>query len=121
MTENRRRFSRILFQSEAVLGAPEGEIPVNVVDISLKGALVRPAAGAYVDVGTRCSLRVALSETEATIRMEATVVHRQGEHLGLACREIDLDSMTHLRRLVELNLADEQTLNRELNALAGLD
>jgi len=38
--------------------------------------------------------------------------------LGLSCREIDLDSITHLRRLVALNLGDEALLDRELGLLA---
>jgi hypothetical protein len=117
MTANRRRFSRILFQVEATLETPGGSIPVRIADLSLRGALVRPDPPAYVGVGTACSLRFALDDPEAVIRMEATVVHHEGEHFGLACREIDLDSMTHLRRLVELNLGDMPLLNRELNAL----
>ena len=32
---------------------------------------------------------------------------------------IDLDSITHLRRLVELNLGDEKLLERELSHLAA--
>ena len=50
--------------------------------------------------------------------MEATVVHHQGQDYGLACREIDLDSVTHLRRLVALNLGDAALLERELTLLA---
>ncbi len=121
MTTNRRRFSRILFQSEALLRTPRGEIEVNVVDISLKGALIKPTLSAYAEVGTSCTLVLVLGELDATIRMETTVVHHQGDHFGLACREIDLDSMTHLRRLVELNLGDTPILNRELSALAPPD
>ncbi|MGE5385546.1 MAG: PilZ domain-containing protein [Betaproteobacteria bacterium] len=119
MTANRRRFSRILFQSEALLRTSEAEFGVNVVDISLKGALVKPKGAAYAGVGTNCTLLLVLGDPEASIRMETTVVHHQGENLGLACREIDLDSMTHLRRLVELNLGDAPILNRELSALAA--
>ena len=41
MTENRRQFSRISFQTEARLSLPSGESGVEVLDLSLKGALVR--------------------------------------------------------------------------------
>lgn len=121
MTSNRRQFSRILFHSEAELFTPTGEFSVNVVDISLKGALIRPDSSDYFGVGTHCTLKLHLAEGGVLIRMEATVVHHEGHYLGLACREIDLDSMTHLRRLVELNLGDESLLNRELSALAAQD
>lgn len=121
MTTNRRQFSRILFQTDAKLLTANGEISVNVVDISLKGALIRPDSADYVQIGTNCTLKLHLAEGDACIAMEATVVHHQGNHLGLACRKIDVDSMTHLRRLVELNLGDESILQRELNALATQD
>lgn len=120
MTENRRQFSRVLFYSEAILCLPGVEIPVCVLDISIKGALICPVPAAYADVGTTCVLKLYLGGgDDALIRMEATVVHHQGVNFGLACREIDLDSMTHLRRLIELNLGDEAALNRELNALVS--
>ena len=38
-------------------------------------------------------------------------------HLGLFCHHIDIDSITHLRRLIELNLGDETLLQRELAEL----
>jgi len=43
------------------------------------------------------------------------------EHNLTALRQhIDLDSISHLRRLVELNLGDEALLERELAALGGV-
>jgi hypothetical protein len=41
-------------------------------------------------------------------------------YYGLACREIDLDSVTHLRRLVALNLGDETLAEREFAQLTQL-
>lgn len=120
MTANRRQFSRILFQSEAVLSVDgAADIQVSVVDISLKGALVEPMPAVYTEVGSAGTLTLQLSDAEALISMDVTVAHHQGPYLGLACRRIDLDSMTHLRRLIELNLGDEATLNRELSALTA--
>ena len=49
--------------------------------------------------------------------MWATISHIDGRHLGLCCTSIDLDSITHLRRLVELNAGDPAILERELTAL----
>ncbi len=37
--------------------------------------------------------------------------------LGLRCEDIDVDSITCLRRLVELNLGEPELLERELSAL----
>jgi hypothetical protein len=43
--------------------------------------------------------------------------HTRGQNAGLLCLDIDIDSVTHLRRLVELNLGDSDLLERELSAL----
>lgn len=118
-TGNRRHFSRVLFQTSARIWLEEVPIPAHVIDISLRGALVRLGAPAHPLPGTPCVLELALGEGEAAIRMTAEVAHGETNNLGLICREIDLDSMTHLRRLVELNLGDETLLDRELGALCG--
>lgn len=118
MPENRRQFSRIRFHTEGRLYMPDGEFPADVVDLSLRGALIHLPSQAYATVGSQCTLKIRLDELGTMIRMEATIVHREGGYFGLYCREIDLDSVTHLRRLVELNLGDEGILNREIGFLA---
>lgn len=117
MTSNRRQFTRIPFNTAASLFLANGEHPVEVVDLSLKGALIRPQDDLYVTVGSNGILKIRLEGVAFTIRMEVAVVHHQGSCYGLACREIDLDSITHLRRLVALNLGDEALLEREIRTL----
>lgn len=118
MAVNRRQFSRIRFHTEGRLYLPDAEYAADVVDLSLRGALVHLPPEAYAPVGSPCTLKIRLDELGTLIRMETTVVHRQGGYFGLFCQEIDLDSVTHLRRLVELNLGDEALLHRELSLLA---
>lgn len=119
MTTNRRKFSRIPFNSEARLFLPDGECFVEVLDLSLKGALIRLKDAMFVMVGTNGTLKILLDNVGTSIRMEVTVVHHLANSYGLACREIDLDSVTHLRRLVELNLGDEAMAEREFSLLAN--
>jgi hypothetical protein len=117
MTQNRRQFTRIPFQTDARVFLPNGEFVVEVIDLSLKGALIRPRDELFVTVGSNCVLEIQLADAASSIRMESTIVHHQGNYYGLACREIDLDSVTHLRRLVALNLGDEALLEREISLL----
>lgn len=120
MTENRRHFSRIRFQAAASLSFASGEVvPVEVADLSLKGALVRPLADPYIQVGSSGQLAIRLDDDASRIDMAVTVVHHQGALYGLACTEIDLDSVTHLRRLVALNAGDDALAEREVMLLAG--
>lgn len=118
MTANRRRFSRVAFASEGLLFLPDGEYPVEVVDLSLKGALIRPTTPLFARIGSPCTLKIRLDQAGTSIRMETTVVHRDADLVGLACREIDVDSVTHLRRLLALNLGDEALAERELSRLS---
>lgn len=117
METNRRQFSRIHFNTEGKLFFSGGEGPVEIVDLSLKGALIQLKTAARLQPGQRCTLRLGLATSGEGIRMEAQVAHVEGASIGLRCVEIDLDSITHLRRLVELNLGDESLLHRELESL----
>lgn len=116
--EDRRHFSRILFDTPARLLIGGDALPVHVHDLSLKGAMIRFASQPGWANGTSCTLELILNEGETLIRMDMEVAYRQQDCIGLVCREIDLDSMIHLRRLVELNLGDETLLDRDLAALS---
>jgi hypothetical protein len=60
---------------------------------------------------------VFLNGTEAGIVMAVVLRHVEDQHLGFQVQYIDMDSATHLRRLVELNLGDSTLLERELGNL----
>ena len=62
-----------------------------------------------------------LSKDGEHITMEGKVVHKEDQFIGLECQHIDLDSMTNLRRLVELNTGDENLLGRELSEVLKID
>ncbi len=117
MTDERRHYSRIAFHSTAQLVFADTRCEVIVLDLSLKGALVQIASDTQIAPNTPCSLHVTLSEMNDQITMQAQVAHREGQKIGLLCQSIDLDSVTHLRRLVELNLGNPALLERELSGL----
>lgn len=116
MSTEQRHFSRIRFRGEASLLIGADEFPCTVCDLSLKGALVTAHLPTPPAKGERCLLELRL-DGDATVRMEGDVAHAEADHIGLVCRDIDLDSITHLRRLIELNLGDAELLNREFSAL----
>jgi len=117
VSNERRHYSRIAFHSPGHLILADRNVEVVVADLSLKGALVRLPTHTSLQSGTPCTLRVRLDAAGDHIRMEMNVTHVHGSYAGLVCQSIDLDSVTHLRRLVELNLGDEKLLERELSAL----
>ena len=117
MTQNRRTFSRINFHTEARIYVQGQEFSVEVLDISLKGALFRTEKLHDIAAGTDAVLQLRLDEMGTLIRMEGPITHGKKGDFGMFCRVIDIDSITHLRRLVELNLGDESLLERELSHL----
>ena len=119
--EQRRRFSRVIFDAAAQLALPGGEISCTVRDLSLKGALISVDAAAVPPIGSTATLTLALAGAAAAICMHGEVTHIEGATLGIRCRSIDLDSVSHLRRLVELNVGDEAVLQRELSALVAAE
>lgn len=119
--QDRRHFHRIPFATRAILEDARGAHEVALLDLSLRGALIAlPKDVPAPAEGQRGSLAVPLS-TEARIVMEVSVARLRGDQVGLHCEHIDLESVQHLRRLVELNLGDEALLQRELSALLDPD
>ena len=115
--DERRRFSRITFHRPAELDALAERVSCELLDVSLKGALVEVPGSFRGAVGQRCTLTIRLDAGDAVIRMDGQITHRQAGQVGIRCTGIDLESIAHLRRIVELNLGDEELLHRELSAL----
>ncbi|MDH5356067.1 MAG: PilZ domain-containing protein [Gammaproteobacteria bacterium] len=120
-TEDKRRFSRIPFQSKIRLSNEKGEWFSQLLDISLKGALIKLPDNWNGAAGDQLEVEITLDASEITISMSASVAHIENDHIGLSCNHIDIDSISHLRRLVELNIGDPEVLQRELFELISHD
>ncbi len=118
MSDNdKRRFTRIPFDAEAVLHYNTKAWPTDLVDVSLKGVLVVAPEGFAARTGEPVGVDLVLNE-EITISTSCTLVHRSPDRLGLRIDRIDMESIMHLRRLLELNLGDPELLERELSGLS---
>jgi hypothetical protein len=115
--DNRRRFSRIQFHRSAELVLGTERIAVDVIDVSLNGALLEVARDFAGRRGQPCALNIRLEPSDAWIRIIGEMAHVEPGRVGVRREEIDLESMAHLRRLVELNLGDPALLDREFDAL----
>ena len=116
--ENRRQFTRILFSIKAEIEIEKHTYPVSIHDISLNGALVTAIDSEQSLKGKLGTLHFLLSDKESEVSMNIIVVHEEENETGLQCNAIDIDSVTHLRRLVELNLGNSEQLNKELSQLS---
>ncbi|MCV2356962.1 PilZ domain-containing protein [Paucibacter sp. B2R-40] len=113
----RRHFARVAFDVEAELITTQEHLKAQVLDLSLKGALLNLPGAAELALNLPCLLKVRLNDQETVIAMAGELAHVEGEHAGFLCRSIDIESITHLRRLIEMNLGDASLVERELAAL----
>ena len=116
-----RRFTRIPFQVPAQLevrGAAKR--PCALVNVSLKGALVELPEGPAPAAGSTCAVTIDLDPgSGARIRMDGDIAHQSGLKVGIRCDELDLESVQHLRRILEFNVGDEAIVLRELGELVS--
>lgn len=119
MTEqpsDRRRFRRIAFDAKTALRQNGQEWQVQLVDLSLKGLLVKRPSPWLGNATEPFDVDMHL-DAETDVQMRVRLTHEDPSQLGFVCEHIDLDSISHLRRLIELNVGDQEELERELGAL----
>jgi hypothetical protein len=121
IANDKRHFSRILFNTPAKLTSAGKTFESSVIDLSLHGALVTIPIDWQGKTGDRVELDIVLQAGGAKIHMQTTVAHQENNHLGLQTEHIDLDSISHLRRLIELNVGNADILNRELGELVHVN
>jgi len=113
-----RQFHRIFYNTQATLSHESTQWTCELIDISLHGCLLRfQDAWESQDLEALYTLTLQLSESTA-ITMSLSISHLVANEVGFKCEHIDLDSISTLRRLVELNLGDSTLLERDLIALS---
>jgi len=119
MENNLRKFGRIHFDCFVKFEFDDSRLDCELIDISLKGALIHNCTGATPSDLSECKLILYLTEDhEIKIEMEGVVAHKHSNRIGIMCKHIDIDSMTHLKRLVEVNIGQPELLDRELSMLS---
>lgn len=116
--DEKRHFHRILYNAEATLTSQGHSYPCKIIDISLKGCLLELDQCQETQSIDASTLTLTLSD-EIKICMELAKTHVHDHLAGFKCVNIDIDSISNLRRLVELNLGNSEILERELVNLSG--
>ena len=114
--DERRHYTRIEFASKATIAQAGHEVSVNLLDISLNGVLIETPTDYAIDTNQPVAICITLTG-EIAITMQTHLAHSSNEVLGFRCDSIDMDSMTHLRRLIELNMSDPNASERVLDEL----
>ncbi|CZF77947.1 PilZ domain-containing protein [Grimontia marina] len=117
----RRKFSRVVYRTPATLQQKDRSWEPKLLDLSLKGALLTTPAG-WGETGKADDyvLSFCLNESDITLDMELKLIQENDECLHFEIVHIDIDSASHLKRLVELNVGNDDLLHRELAQLTDL-
>jgi len=120
----RRRFSRVIFSGSCSLSEEiAGEIEISetvLIDISLNGALVHRPDNWHDEPGAMINLNLALEGSEILLEISGIVCHQAEGLLGIKFLTLSLESISHLKRLIELNIGDEELIHREMSQLINL-
>lgn len=114
--DERRRFQRIDFDAPTELRQGKRRWQVKLLDISLKGLLVERPQPWDADLTQDFDAVIHL-DPQNKVKMQVELRHEEPDRLGFICLYIDIDSISHLHRLVELNVADSTEMMRELRQL----
>lgn len=119
MTTEQRHFTRIPFNASVIVinSRTDEKTMAELLDISFKGVLISKPKDWQGVKGDTYSVHLELAGDEVQLNLEVVEVHSEKDHIGFKTEHMDLDTATHLRRIVELNLGAESLLERELAEL----
>jgi len=115
----RRLFTRIPFDADYRLHNPNSDNHWRglVIDLSLRGALIQCPEGLTPQIGEEYVLELILGSDEMKVVMLVSVAHCENSHIGFHCHHIDLESLSHLRKILEFNLGKPEMVEREISEM----
>ena len=111
---NHRHFRRIPFEAEVTLKAGEKICTGQLFDVALKGAMVGTKTPLPFNLGAKCSLCIVLPDTPISLNFQAELVHKEELCYGFKFISESLETLTHLRKMIELNTGDTEATRSEL-------
>ena len=110
---DQRRFTRIDSDLTAQVEFSDNSYWGRVLDLSLKGVLVNLPENS-LPLEAICEIKIPLHSNGVVMSFHSTLVHRKENNFGFRFENGDLQSVVHLRRLLELNVDDPQKIRKEL-------
>lgn len=110
-----RIYRRIPFHTEAELNLNEGSFQCELMDLALQGALFKSEQELPLKIGQQCSVTISLPATDLCMEFTGELIHHRGNFYGFIFVSEDVVTMSHLRRLLELNIGDGDQIDREFH------
>ena len=113
--DNKRYFKRINFHVDVAASIDKTLYKGELFDISLKGALIKMDRKIKLSLRKTGTVILKLPNSDIILEFEAKIVHKKDDFVGFRFEGADVDSITHLRRLLVLNTGDEEGIDREIS------
>ncbi len=119
--EEKRHYKRVRFIEDVEITHANKIYPGVVADISIKGILIRLDKMPAEDViEQNWRIRLPLSgNVQIIVNAKPSHCDIKSRAVGFEFIKIDVDSMAHLRRLLELNTGDAATVERQLGQMVA--
>ena len=114
----RRKFTRVecnmnvLVQIDNVMF-----LEANILNISLKGAFFKFADYCVFKKGDKWDLKFKLPNFDFNLQFEIEVTHSHNHLVGVKFVHMDIETMQHLRSLIEGRISNPEEIERELELL----
>ncbi|MEZ8722527.1 PilZ domain-containing protein [Vibrio pomeroyi] len=116
----RRQFSRVIYQVPTEISQGQVNVSGSVQDLSLHGLLIQCEEWQQLSHDVPVHVSFTLTNSDINIQLEATIVSTINTSMRLRIEHLDIDSISYLKRLVELNVGDDELLYREIEHLTDL-
>ncbi len=114
MQDDPRLSSRFPCRAKAVLICLPHLYEVTLIDVSVHGVLVGPKGNVEIGVGDHARLRVLTERGNHAFEIEARVVHRSEQGVGLEIHSVDHHARSSLCRLIEASPGALDVASRSL-------
>ncbi|EGQ8241310.1 PilZ domain-containing protein [Vibrio parahaemolyticus] len=119
MTE-KRRFSRIIYQAPAQLEQRDLRLNATIQDLSLHGLLLQAEGLDTLNPALLVDVGFSFHQSKQEITLTAQIVDVTQDQIRLKITNIGIESISQLKRFIELNVGNNELLNRELDHLSDL-
>jgi len=112
--EDKRYFSRINFPAQSQIEINDKVYDGNLLDLSLRGALLNFKEQISIKMNDSCTLTIQLHSSDIKLIFDAVLIHIHQNNMGFKFISEDVNTMTHLRNLLSLNVGDYDKITDEL-------
>lgn len=109
----KRHFTRVVFQSEAVVKSKDESLKGEIGNLSLNGMFLNAPGALPVSEPVEVEIFLSGSTSKLVLKMEGTVARDTPEGLAIQFKGMSLDSFIHLKNIIAYNRGDEEKVMEE--------